>query len=122
MELPISTQALLFARGVGLGLGLSAAYDVLRALRRLRPGLTWLTDVLFGLLLGAGLLVFALCAGGGELRLFLFPAIALAAVLYFLTISPFVLRAFQAGFSLIGRLIHIFLAPVRLFLLFLKKF
>ena len=39
MEIPVSAQALTFAQGVLLGLGLGLAYDLLRALRAARPRL-----------------------------------------------------------------------------------
>ena len=37
MEIPVSAQALTFAQGALLGLGLCLAYDLLRALRQLCP-------------------------------------------------------------------------------------
>lgn len=121
MELPVSSQALLFAQGVALGLMLCAGYDLLRALRRLLPGLTLASDVLFGLSVGVLLLLFALLAGKGELRLFVFVAVLLAAIFYFLALSPFVLRCFSAIFAQIGKILRFFFAPVRIFFNFLKK-
>ena len=63
MEIPVSAQALTFAQGVLLGLGLCLAYDLLRALRRLFPQTGFAADALFGLLLTASFLSFALTAG-----------------------------------------------------------
>ena len=63
MEIPVSAQALTFAQGVLLGLGLCLAYDLLRALRRLLPQTGFAADALFGLLLTASFLSFALTAG-----------------------------------------------------------
>ena len=59
MEIPVSAQALTFAQGVLLGLGLCLAYDLLRALRRLLPQTGFAADALFGLLLTASFLSFA---------------------------------------------------------------
>ena len=121
MEIPVSQQALTFAQGTLLGLGLCVCYDALRALRRRCPRGTLSADVLFGLLLAAAFLLFALTYGGGQFRLYLFPAVGLTAILYFLTLSPAVVRLFQALFSLLGRFVRVILTPARFFLKFLKK-
>ena len=52
MEIPVSAQALTFAQGALLGLGLCLAYDLLRALRQLCPRTGLAADALFGLLPG----------------------------------------------------------------------
>ena len=111
MEIPVSAQALTFAQGVLLGLGLCLAYDLLRALRRLLPQTGFAADALFGLLLTASFLSFALTAGQGQFRLYVFLAVFLTAVLYFLTLSPFVLRVFRTLFRLLGRILRTLLAP-----------
>ena len=91
MELPVSAQALLFAQAVLLALGLGLFYDVLRAARRCMPGCTLFADVLFGLTLGVSLLLFALTAGKGLFRLYIFAAVFLTELLYFCALSPFCL-------------------------------
>ncbi|MFR5761737.1 MAG: spore cortex biosynthesis protein YabQ [Oscillospiraceae bacterium] len=96
-------------------------YDALRALRRRCPRGTLFADMLFGLLLAAAFLLFALTYGGGQFRLYLFLAVGLTAILYFLTLSPAVVRLFQALFSLLGRFVQVILTPARFFLKFLKK-
>ena len=115
MEIPVSQQALTFAQGTLLGLGLCVCYDALRALRRRCPRGTLPADMLFGLLLAAAFLLFALTYGGGQFRLYLFPAVGLTAILYFLTLSPAVVRLFQALFSLLGRFVQVILTPARFF-------
>lgn len=121
MELPISAQALTFAYGVLLGLGLCVLYDALRALRQLVPACTGAADVLFALSLGASFLLFALTAGEGQFRLYVFLAVGLAASLYFLVFGPVVVRLFRAAFSLIGKFVQILFAPLCFFLKILKK-
>ena len=74
MEIPVSAQALTFAQGALLGLGLCLAYDLLRALRQLCPRTGLAADALFGLLLTASFLSFALTAGQGQFRLYVFLA------------------------------------------------
>ena len=72
-------------------------------------------------LIAAAFLLFALTYGGGQFRLYLFLAVGLTAILYFLTLSPAVVRLFQALFSLLGRFVQVILTPARFFLKFLKK-
>ncbi len=115
MEIPVSAQALTFAQGALLGLGLCLVYDLLRALRQLLPRAGTAADALFGLLLAASFLSFALTAGQGQFRLYVFLAVFLTAVLYFLTLSPLVLRVFRALWDLLGRMLRALLAPLRFF-------
>ena len=84
MEIPVSQQALTFAQGTLLGLGLCVCYDALRALRRRCPRRTLFADVLFGLLLAAAFLLFALTYGGGQFRLYLFLLLHLSLRLHLL--------------------------------------
>lgn len=121
MEIPVSAQALTFAQGALLGLGLCLAYDLLRALRQLCPRTGLAADALFGLLLTASFLSFALTAGQGQFRLYVFLAVFLTAVLYFLTLSPLMLRVFLGTFPSAGRILRTLFAPVRFFLKFLQK-
>lgn len=121
MEIPVSAQALTFAQGALLGLGLCLAYDLLRALRQLCPRTGLAADALFGLLLTASFLSFALTAGQGQFRLYVFLAVFLTAVLYFLTLSPLMLRVFRGLFRLLGGFCGHCSLPVLLFLKFLKK-
>ena len=106
MELPVTLQAAEFAASMLLGLALGVFYDALRALRRLRARLTLPLDVLFALTLAAALLLFALYPGRGLFRLFAFAALALGAGLYFLTLSPILLRAYAYLFHLLGNAVR----------------
>lgn len=101
--------------GALLGLGLCLAYDLLRALRQLCPRTGLAADALFGLLLTASFLSFALTAGQGQFRLYVFLAVFLTAVLYFLTLSPLMLRVFRGLFRLLRRILQTLFAPVRFF-------
>ena len=118
MELPVSAQAWQFFQSVLLGLGLSLCYDLLRGLRRLRPGLTWLLDLLFGLILTASLLLFAIYPGQGLFRIYAGLGLLLGTVLWFLTVSRWFLLAWTVILHGIGRLIGLLLGP---FLWILKK-
>ncbi len=95
MELPVSVQLreLLLALGVGAVFGL--LNDLLRPLRRSRFS-TALLDLLWCLTVLATLLLFALYAGRGRLRLFALAAMGLSGGLWLGLISP-LLRRLQAG-------------------------
>ena len=108
MEIPVSAQALTFAQGALLGLGLCLAYDLLRALRQLCPRTGLAADALFGLLLTASFLSFALTAGQGQFRLYVFLAVFLTAVLYFLTLSRMVLAVSDKIISAVKYMLGLF--------------
>ena len=89
-------QTVQFLLSALLGVGLGLWYDLLRSLRR-RLGLTALSDAVFGLTVAVSLLLFALTVGRGQFRQFFFGGIFCGAVLYFLTVSPYIL-SFLADF------------------------
>ena len=116
---------LLMVSTAGLPLALSRLVSQAEALgwvnRRRR-----IVSVAFWLFLLLGLLALALYVGGGRLRLFFYPAIALGAALYFRVLSPFVLRALNAALGAVGRVLRLLLWPGQKFLkisrIFFKKF
>lgn len=126
MELPLRLQAAQFAAALLFGLLCGVVYDLLRAPRCRIPALTVPADLLYALFLLLGLLALALYVGGGRLRLFFYPAIALGAALYFRVLSPFVLRALNAALGAVGRVLRLLLWPGQKFLkisrIFFKKF
>lgn len=122
MELPLRLQAAQFAAALLFGLLCGVVYDLLRAPRRRIPALTVPADLLYALFLLLGLLALALYVGGGRLRLFFYPAIALGAALYFRVLSPFVLRALNAALGAVGRVLRLLLWPGQKFLKILRVF
>ena len=68
IRLPVALQGRQILTAVVLGMLLAFAYDLLRGIRRLRPGWTGAADLLFGILLLTGLLWFMLYPGLGMLR------------------------------------------------------
>lgn len=101
MELPVSVQLreLLLALGSGAALGL--LNDLLRPLRRGRLSAA-LSDLFLCLAALIGLLLFAVYAGRGQLRLFALAAMGLGGGLWLRCCSP-LLRRLQAG---LGRLLR----------------
>ncbi|MBQ6159639.1 MAG: hypothetical protein IJK24_01695 [Oscillospiraceae bacterium] len=87
MELPIALQLREFGWALLFGAGAGLMQDLLRPLRRGRVS-TALTDSLYCLLLLLGLLLFALYAGRGRLRIFALAAMALSGGLWLRLISP----------------------------------
>ena len=71
MGIDLWEQALTFLGALGLGAGLGLVYDLFRLLRhRVRlPLLGPALDFLFWMLVTAGLFLYAISAGGGELRI-----------------------------------------------------
>lgn len=92
MGTDLSAQAFSLLQAILLGAAYALLYDGLRAMRLLRRthrAFTSLLDALYSLTLAVTLFAFALRVGNGELRLYMFFAILLGAVLSFSLLSPF---------------------------------
>ena len=96
MELGISLQLYQAATAWLFGFAIGICYDMLKTvrLRFRKPLLHTLFDVLFSILLLAGLFFQGMYLGRGSLRIFMLLANALGIVLYFLVLSRFVLLVF----------------------------
>ena len=119
MELPVGLQLreLLLALCTGAAFGL--LYDFLRLLRGSSRLLAAAADLLYSLLLLIGLLVFALYAGRGRLRLFALIFMAMGGTAYLLTLSG----PIRAGAKLARRrLLRPLLRPAAAACRGLKKF
>jgi spore cortex biosynthesis protein YabQ len=93
MEISVAEQAAALTGAVALGIGVGALYDLLRLLRRrLRLRLLGsVLDLLFWAAVTAALFLYAIAATGGQVRLYVLLALFGGAVVYFLTLSPWVL-------------------------------
>jgi spore cortex biosynthesis protein YabQ len=93
MEISVAGQAAALTGAVALGLGVGALYDLLRLLRRRLGGrvLGPVLDLLFWAAVTAALFLYVIAATGGQVRLYILLALFGGAVLYFLTLSPWVL-------------------------------
>ena len=92
-------QLRLLLQSVLLGVGTGLLYDVLRALRRhicMRPRATAALDMVFWLVLAAGLFEFGLVFAAGQPRFFVLAGAAGGAALYFLLLSGAVLLILAA--------------------------
>ena len=70
MRLELMGQLAAFGQSILLGAALALVYDLLRPLRRRRPGWTAGLDGLYCLSVGLGLFFFTLRLTGGQLRLY----------------------------------------------------
>ena len=107
-----------------LGVVLGLCYDCLRAVRHAlsRAWTTALLDVLFGFLFLFAMFCFAMSGGESRVRGYMYVGAALGAGEYFLVLSPAVRRGFALLAALGKCLLGFVMAPVRLWITFLKKF
>lgn len=119
MTVELSRQAAEFFWAAALGLGLGLIYDMGRALRREKPRLTIPVDVLFALVFFLGLWLTSIYTQG--LRLYQCLGVFLGAGVYFLTLSPFLVRLWRRGLRAVGRLARGILKPMKKSVYFLRK-
>lgn len=100
MRVYVGEQLLWFLISAGLGAGLGLIYDLFRALRRKKRGLTPLVDFLFALVFFLSLMALALYTP--RLRIYHCVGLGMGALLYFLTASPFLLRVFLRCLGFLG--------------------
>ena len=121
MERPVLTAALALLWAGAVGLGLGAGYDLLRAPRLLHPRWTWLSDLLFGLGLGWGILYTALVPGAGELRVSHLAAMGLGFYLWRRTLGQPVLAAALAVLRRFDKMVRTLTKPLTGFFIFLRQ-
>ena len=94
MDNPIN-QVYLFIVYLLCGIAIGIFFDIFRVLRRSfkTPDLvTYIEDVIFGVLTGVFLIIMLFVLNNGELRFYIFIAIILGLAIYFLTISKFFIK------------------------------
>lgn len=121
MEYPVSLQLLQLGSAVLFGAGLGVHYDFLRALRRWLRALTVWLDLWFGASSLLACCLFCFYVGQGQFHFFMILGTLAGSLLYFLTLSPHLLRLLCLVGRLIGRLFHFLLLPAKKIHLFLKK-
>ena len=121
MEYPVSQQMIQLAGSIAFGAALGLHYDLLRLLRRWKHALTIALDLWFGLTSLLACCLFALYVGDGWFHLFMILGTLGGSILYFLTLSPWVLRLLRHCARCIGRLFRILLQPMKKIYLIAKK-
>ena len=99
MILSMSGQAWLFLSTVLMGAAVGLFYDVFRIFRKTVPHKTiavQLEDLFFWIVVTAGVFYFMLHRNFGEIRMFSFIGAGIGILLYFATISRYVIIAFVA--------------------------
>ena len=88
MENYVAGQLAALGTAVALGAAGGLVYDLLRVLRRRRPGLTHAADAVFGLMCLLGALWALTRVGGGEPQLYLLLGAGAGMLLYLLAAAP----------------------------------
>ena len=122
MEISIAEQAASLAGAIVLGFAVGVFYDLLRLLRRRvrLPFVGGALDLLFWLVTVAALFLYATRATGGQMRIYVLLSVFGGAVVYFVTLSAWVLglgNLIADGAAFLGRLVRL---PFR-FLYFCAK-
>jgi len=124
IHLQVSQQLVEAAASLALGFAAGFFYDVLRVIRR-RAGstvVTWMTDLLFWVVIALALFMVGFTAGQGRQRVYMTVMSILAAVLYFCTLSRACTFLAGKAVDFFVLVIKIVTYPLRLILSVLKKF
>ncbi len=98
--------------GIVIGIG----FDIFRVLRksfRTSDMVTYIEDILFGILTGIFLIIMLFIFNNGQLRFFIFVAIFLGLLLYLLTISKYFIKINVIILAFIKKLVHMMLYPIQ---------
>lgn len=118
MKLPLLGQLAQLMLGLGLGAALGLAFDVLRVPRRHARSAVFraLLDGTFCLLALGSVFLLGMTAGDGQVRLFLFAAIAGGWTCYFLWLSGHIFPQLERSGRLCARKMRQITAPGRKFI------
>ena len=124
----LSVEVYLFIVYLLCGIAIGMFFDIFRVLRRSfkTPDLvTYIEDVIFGVLTGVFLIIMLFVLNNGELRFYIFIAITLGLAIYFLTISKFFIKINVKILTTIKKsilkILSIIFYPINMLLNFLKK-
>ena len=98
--------------GIVIGIG----FDIFRVLRKsfgTSDMVTYIEDILFGILTGIFLIIMLFIFNNGQLRFFIFVAIFLGLLLYLLTISKYFIKINVIILAFIKKLVHMMLYPIQ---------
>lgn len=88
-------------------------FRVLRKSFRTSDMVTYIEDILFGILTGIFLIIMLFIFNNGQLRFFIFVAIFLGLLLYLLTISKYFIKINVIILTFIKKLVHTILYPIQ---------
>ncbi len=111
-----NNQIYLFAIYMLCGIVIGIGFDIFRVLRksfRTSDMVTYIEDILFGILTGIFLIIMLFIFNNGQLRFFIFVAIFLGLLLYLLTISKYFIKINVIILAFIKKLVHMMLYPIQ---------
>lgn len=111
-----NNQIYLFAIYMLCGIVIGIGFDIFRVLRksfRTSDMVTYIEDILFGILTGIFLIIMLFIFNNGQLRFFIFIAIFLGLLLYLLTISKYFIKINVIILTFIKKLVHMILYPIQ---------
>lgn len=111
-----NNQIYLFAIYMLCGIVIGIGFDIFRVLRksfRTSDMVTYIEDILFGILTGIFLIIMLFIFNNGQLRFFIFVAIFLGLLLYLLTISKYFIKINVIILTFIKKLVHTILYHIQ---------
>lgn len=107
----ISQQTAIFLMSVVLGAAMGVLYDCFRVLRTVFPplakrGAVMMEDVLFWLIYGACIFLFAANFARGQVRFFIFFGSVLGFILYIVTVGSIVIGIIRSVFNTVYKVLH----------------
>lgn len=111
-----NNQIYLFAIYMLCGIVIGIGFDIFRVLRksfRTSDMVTYIEDILFGILTGIFLIIMLFIFNNGQLRFFILVAIFLGLLLYLLTISKYFIKINVIILAFIKKLVHMMLYPIQ---------
>lgn len=124
MEVSVSNQLYVFLVMVAAGAAAGAVFDIFRIIRRtFRTGMltTSLSDILFWLLISAGMFLVMFAVNNAQMRWFEAIGILLGGVVYFLALSRLFMKVIGAVFGFVVKIFLFILKIVLTPLAFLYK-
>lgn len=112
MENYVAGQLAALGAAVALGVAGGLVYDLLRVLRRRRPGLTHAADAVFGLVCLLGALWALTRVGGGEPQLYLLLGAGAGMLLYLLAAAPLLRPLWEFWADVAGELARLLRLPL----------
>lgn len=123
MELPVTYQLIQAAASIVLGTAAGFLYDVFRVVRRrLRwAPVTWTLDLLFWVIMAAGLFLLGVSFGEGKHRIFMTVLAFLGGTLYFVTVSQYMVKLCSYAADVVAFLLRCIYKPIGICWAVLKK-
>lgn len=128
MNIDIIHQAYLFGIYIVCGILIGILFDLFRILRKsfkTPDAITYIQDIIFGILTGIFLIFILFIFNNGELRFYIFLALTIGLILYLLTISKLFIKISVKFIIVIKKIIikilSVIIYPIKLIKKFMSK-